>query len=54
VLFFETENAQWNQNGGPKLLLPRPRGGGPYIIGFADGSVQQVPASKIGSLRWDP
>ena len=54
VLFFETDNGEWNQSGGPELLLPRPRGGGVYAIGFADGSVQQVSPSKIGSLRWDP
>jgi hypothetical protein len=54
VLFFETENGQWNLSGGPELLLPRPRVGGVYVIGFADGSVQQVTASRLGSLRWDP
>jgi hypothetical protein len=54
VLFFETDNGEWNQSGGPELLLPRPRSGGVYVIGFADGSVQQVPASRLSSLRWDP
>jgi len=54
VLFFETDNGEWNQSGGPELLLPRPRGGGVYAIGFADGSVQQVPTSRLNSLRWDP
>lgn len=54
VLFFETDNGEWNQSGGSELLLARPRAGGPYVIGFADGSVQQVQASRLGSLRWDP
>jgi hypothetical protein len=54
VLFFETENGEWNQSGGSELLLKRPRDGGPYVIGFADGSVQQMQASRLGSLRWDP
>ena len=53
VAFFETE-AGWNQHGGPESLLPQPRYPGVYVIGFADGSVQQVPAARIGSLRWDP
>jgi len=54
VLFFETDNGQWNQSGGPELLLARPRGGGPYVIGFADGSVQQITSARLSSLRWDP
>jgi len=53
VLFFETD-AGWNLSGGPELLLPRPRSAGVYVIGLADGSVQQVQAARIGSLRWDP
>src|SRR6185369_17459342 len=53
VLFFETE-AGWNRSGGPELMLPKPRSGGTYAIGFADGSVQQMSASRIRSLQWDP
>ena len=53
VAFFETE-AGWNQHGGPELMLSEPRSLGVYVIGFADGSVQQLPASKKDSLRWDP
>lgn len=54
VLFFETENGKWNGSGGPELMLRRPRAGGPYVIGLADGLVHQMPASRIGSLRWEP
>jgi hypothetical protein len=54
VLFFETDDGEWNQSGGPELLLPRPRAGGAYVIGFADGSVQMIQASRLSSLRWDP
>ena len=54
VLFFETENGKWNGSGGSELMLRSPRAGGPYVIGLADGSVQQMPASRISSLRWDP
>ena len=53
VAFFETE-AGWNQHGGPELLLAEPRNPAVYVIGFADGSVQQIPQSKMNSLRWDP
>jgi hypothetical protein len=53
VLFFETESG-WNQHGGPELMLRQPRSGGVYVIGFADGSVQQLTPARIESLRWDP
>jgi hypothetical protein len=53
VLFFEADG-DWNLSGGPDLLLTRPRSGNLYVIGFADGSVQQLQASRIRSLRWNP
>jgi hypothetical protein len=53
VLFFEAD-ADWNGSGGQELLLPRPRSAGVYVIGFADGSVQQIQAGRLGSLRWEP
>jgi type II secretory pathway pseudopilin PulG len=53
VAFFETAGG-WNQHGGRELLIPAPRQGGVYVIGFADGSVRQVPASQIDQLRWNP
>jgi hypothetical protein len=53
VMFFEAEGG-WNQHGGPELMLPSPRSGRVYVIGFADGSVQQIPPERIDALRWDP
>jgi len=53
VLFFEADGG-WNQTGGAELMLARPRSGGAYVIGLADGSVQQVSPARIGSLRWEP
>jgi hypothetical protein len=53
VLFFEAESG-WNRSGGPELMLPAPRSAGTYVIGFADGSVQQMNASRLVSLRWEP
>jgi hypothetical protein len=53
VMFFETTGG-WNQHGGRELLLQRPRSVGVYVIGLADGSVQQVSPERIDSLRWDP
>ncbi len=53
VLFFEADGG-WNQSGGSELMLTRPRSGGAYVIGLADGSVQQVSPARIGSLRWEP
>ena len=53
VLFFEAESG-WNVSGGQELLLSQPRQSGTYVIGFADGSVQQVSASRVRTLRWEP
>lgn len=54
VLFFETEDGDWNQSGGPELLIGRPRSSGAFVIGFADGSVQMIQPSRLSTLRWDP
>lgn len=53
VLFFEAESG-WNVSGGMELLLSKPRQPGTYVVGFADGSVQQISASRVRTLRWDP
>lgn len=53
VLFFETE-AGWNRSGGPELMLAKPRSGNLFVVGFADGSVQQLSSSRLRSLKWDP
>jgi hypothetical protein len=54
VLFFESDNGEWNQSGGQELLLRRPWSGNAYVIGFADGSVQMIQPSRVRSLRWEP
>ena len=53
VLFFESDGG-WNQSGGPDLLLAQPRSAEAYVIGLADGSVQQIAAPRLRSLRWEP
>lgn len=53
VLFVETEGG-WNTSGGPELLATPSRHRGPRVVGFADGHVETVPASREGNLRWTP
>ena len=37
-----------------ELMITRPRHGGRYVVGLADGSVQQMTEAQVGQLRWDP
>lgn len=53
VMVFESD-AGWNASGGPDLLTAQPRHNGVWVIGFADGSVQQIGAARLASLRWNP
>lgn len=53
VLIFESD-AGWNASGGKEMMISKPRHYGRYIIGFADGSVQQMTAAQVAQLRWDP
>ena len=53
VMIFETSGG-WNLSGGPELLLPHPRHGGKFVVALADGSVQQIKAAQLKTLRWDP
>jgi len=53
VIIFETEGG-WNVCGGPELMQKPSRHRSVYVIGFADGSVQQVRESELESLRWEP
>lgn len=53
VLFFESD-AGWNAAGGPELFSPHQHSRTSVIVGFADGSVQQLSRAKFESLRWDP
>lgn len=53
VLFFESR-AGWNAAGGPELFAPHKHSRTRIVVGFADGSVQQLPRSQLDSLRWEP
>jgi prepilin-type processing-associated H-X9-DG protein len=53
VMFYESD-AGWNAVGGKELMIQQPRHGNVFNVGFADGSVQQLSASRVASLRWEP
>ncbi len=53
VLFFETSQG-WNFAGDGSNLLDKPAHGGKLTIGFADGSVREVPPEELADLRWEP
>jgi prepilin-type processing-associated H-X9-DG protein len=53
VVIFEAASG-WNLSGGPGLILASPRHGRIVVVGFADGHVEQVPASRLSKLRWNP
>jgi hypothetical protein len=52
VMIFEAD-AGWNAHGGPESLASG-RHKKNVIVALADGSVQIVRESQLGSLRWDP
>ena len=51
VMVFECRGG-WNLSGGRADMMTRH--GGSYTVGFADGSVRQVPGPQLSTLRWDP
>jgi prepilin-type processing-associated H-X9-DG protein len=53
VEIFESDGG-WNANGGPELMIGKPRHARMFVVAFADGSVQQLRESQINTLRWDP
>ena len=53
VMFFESD-AGWNASGGKELMIMKPRHGNRYVVGLADGSVQQMTEAQVKQLRWDP
>ncbi len=53
VMIFETDGG-WNANGGPELMIGKPRHARTFVVALADGSVQQVRESQLNTLRWDP
>jgi prepilin-type processing-associated H-X9-DG protein len=55
VLLFEVEGGSgWNESGGRELMMRPSRHGQTLVVGFADGSVQQMQANRVNTLRWDP
>jgi len=53
VLIFESDSG-WNASGGKELMITQPRHHQTYVIGFADGSVQQISEARLSQLRWNP
>ena len=53
VMIFEADGG-WNIAGGRELLLAKSRHRHLIVVGFADGSVEQVRESQLSQLRWDP
>lgn len=53
VMIFESD-AGWNACGGRESMIAQPRHGGRYVVGLADGSVQQMTAAQLQQLRWEP
>ena len=53
VLIFETDGG-WNVTGGRELLPVKPRHGGAYAVGFADGHAELVRTARLEKLRWEP
>ena len=51
VVFFEAENAGWNQAGGSELMSANPNG---VAVAFADGRALIVSAAEMANLRWKP
>lgn len=51
VMVFECAGG-WNAVGGRNNI--RTHHDQRYVVGFVDGSVQQVTASRLATLRWDP
>ena len=53
VMIFESDGG-WNANGGPEQMISKSRHAGRFVVALADGSVQQLTASQLNNLRWDP
>lgn len=53
VMIFESDGG-WNANGGPELMIGKPRHARMYVVAFVNGTVQQLSEFQLASLRWDP
>jgi hypothetical protein len=53
VLLFESD-AGWNGTGDADTLKPHSHSSRSVNVGFANGSVRQIPLSELRTLRWEP
>jgi hypothetical protein len=53
VVFFESSTG-WNAAGGPELFSAHKHSRTRIVVGFADGSVKQLPRAELDTLRWEP
>jgi prepilin-type processing-associated H-X9-DG protein len=53
VVLFEADG-NWNTSGGRELMLTKSRHHHLFVVGFADGHVEQVTESRRSQLRWNP
>jgi hypothetical protein len=55
VMIFESDTG-WNASGGPELMRTSGYGSRAHsaAVAYADGSVQIIPQSQLGDLRWNP
>ena len=53
VMIFESDGG-WNANGGPELMIGKPRHSRQFVVAFANGHVQMLRESQLATLRWDP
>jgi hypothetical protein len=53
VVIFEASGG-WNVSGGRELIPGKSRHGQVFVVGYADGRVERLPASLLPQLRWEP
>ena len=53
VMIFEADGG-WNASGDRELMLQSPRHAQRFIVGFADGHVEQMTESRLAQLVWAP
>ena len=53
VLIFESDGG-WNSSGGRDMMVRHPRHSQRFIVGFADGHIEQLTESRLAQLVWDP
>lgn len=53
ILLFESARG-WNAAGDASLLPDSSSHGDKFTLGFADGSIREVPKSELPDMRWEP